>query len=67
MAAGYALAADYPSEKLVGQADQAMYAAKGAYYRRAGRDRRKRPPAPVAREAAAAPASAPEERGNGAP
>lgn len=45
LAAGYALAADYPyltEEKLVGQADQAMYAAKGAYYRQSGKDRRKR-------------------------
>ena len=45
LAAGYALAADWPDatpEELVMQADQAMYDAKEAFYRQAGRDRRRR-------------------------
>lgn len=43
LSAGYALACDHPgftTEKLVKEADQAMYAAKAAYYRRTGHDRR---------------------------
>ena len=45
VSAGYALASDHPdlsAEKLVREADQAMYAAKAAYYRRSGHDRRSR-------------------------
>ena len=45
LAAGFALAADYPGlslEKLVSEADLAMYAAKAEYYRQNGRDRRRR-------------------------
>ena len=45
LACGYALAADCPgatAEELVRRADQAMYEAKEAYYRQAGRDRRRR-------------------------
>ena len=45
LAAGYALAGDNPglsAEKLVKQADMAMYAAKAAYYRENGMDRRRR-------------------------
>ena len=45
LAAGYALAkdrADMPAEKLVREADLAMYAAKAAYYRQNGVDRRRR-------------------------
>ena len=44
LAAGYALAADNPNisaEKLVREADLAMYAAKSEYYRQNGMDRRK--------------------------
>ena len=44
LAAGYALACDYPElvpERLVTQADKAMYAAKSAYYRASGKDRRR--------------------------
>ncbi len=43
LSAGYALACDHPgvkSEELVRIADQAMYAAKSAYYRKTGKDRR---------------------------
>lgn len=43
LAAGYALAQDFEgvsAEKLVREADKAMYAAKAAYYREAGEDRR---------------------------
>ena len=45
LAAGYALAGDYPGltvEELVKKADQAMYAAKAEYYRNSGIDRRGR-------------------------
>ena len=45
LAAGYALAADHPglsAEKLVSEADQAMYQAKAEYYRTTGKDRRRR-------------------------
>lgn len=45
LAAGFAAAADHPelsAEKLVSVADQAMYAEKAAFYRSAGRDRRRR-------------------------
>ena len=45
LSAGYALACDYPglsAEKLVIEADQAMYADKRAFYLQNGRDRRKR-------------------------
>lgn len=45
LAAGYAFAADYPglsAEKLVIEADHAMYRAKDAYYRRFGRRGRRR-------------------------
>lgn len=45
LSAGYALAEDYPdmnAEKLVREADMAMYAAKAAYYRENGFDRRRR-------------------------
>ena len=45
LAAGYALAGENPglsAEKLVKQADMAMYAAKAAYYRKNGVDRRRR-------------------------
>ena len=45
LAVGCATAADHPglsAEKLVGVADQAMYAEKAAYYRSAGVDRRHR-------------------------
>ena len=44
ISAGYALAADHPEmsvEEMVKLADQAMYAAKAAYYRSGGHDRRK--------------------------
>lgn len=43
LAAGYALAADWPNaspEALVMRADRAMYDAKSAYYRQTGKDRR---------------------------
>ena len=43
LAAGYALASEYPElspEKLIAQSDKAMYAAKAAYYRESGIDRR---------------------------
>lgn len=43
-AAGYALAEDYPAcsaEALVSRADEMMYEAKKAYYRKTGRSRRK--------------------------
>ena len=43
LAAGCAHAADHPdlsAEKLVGEADKAMYEAKDAYYRETGKDRR---------------------------
>lgn len=45
LAAGYALAEDYPdltSEKLVHEADLAMYEAKAEYYRKTGIERRRR-------------------------
>ena len=45
LAAGYALASDFAGlscEKLVKEADQAMYAAKAAYYQESGKDRRRR-------------------------
>lgn len=45
LAAGYALAGEYPGltvEELVKKADQAMYAAKAEYYRNSGNDRRGR-------------------------
>ncbi len=45
LAAGYALAEDYPGltvEELVKKADQVMYAAKAEYYRNSGNDRRGR-------------------------
>ena len=45
LAAGFALAADHPGlsvEKLVSEADLAMYNAKAEYYRQNGRDRRRR-------------------------
>lgn len=45
LAAGFALAkenAGLSAEKLVGEADKAMYEAKAAYYRQAGKDRRRR-------------------------
>ena len=45
LAAGCALAADFPglsAEKLVIEADKAMYAAKSKYYRESGKDRRRR-------------------------
>lgn len=45
LAAGCALAADNPdllAEKLVREADMAMYASKAVYYQSSGRDRRKR-------------------------
>ena len=45
LAAGYALASEHPDlspEKLVAQSDKMMYAAKAAYYRGAGIDRRDR-------------------------
>lgn len=41
---GYAIAAEYPGlsiEQIVHAADQIMYANKAAYYRQAGKDRRK--------------------------
>lgn len=44
LAAGFALASDYPkmsAEALVREADKAMYAAKSQWYIRTGRDRRK--------------------------
>lgn len=44
-AAGYALATDHAgvsAEKLLVEADRAMYAAKSRYYRESGRDRRRR-------------------------
>ena len=44
LAAGYALAADHPemnAEKLIQEADKAMYEAKAAYYSQSGTDRRK--------------------------
>ena len=45
LSAGYALAGEHPGltiEKLVKEADQAMYAAKAEYYRKGGHDRRDR-------------------------
>ena len=45
LAAGFARAADHPglsAEKLVIEADKAMYAAKSKYYQETGKDRRKR-------------------------
>ena len=45
VSAGFALAAENPglsAEKLVGEADKAMYEAKAAYYRQSGIDRRRR-------------------------
>ena len=45
LAAGYALAEDYPdltSEKLVHEADLAMYEAKAEYYRKTGIERRRK-------------------------
>lgn len=45
LAAGYALARDYPDyslEKLVARADAVMYEAKRAYYNQPDHDRRKR-------------------------
>ena len=45
LAAGYALATDWPDatpEELVMRADQAMYDAKEAFYRQTGKDRRRR-------------------------
>ena len=45
LAAGYALAQDAPAlntEELIGVSDQAMYADKANYYRKAGHDRRKK-------------------------
>ena len=45
LAAGYALSADHPaltSEKLIQEADMAMYAAKAGFYSRSGTDRRTR-------------------------
>ena len=45
MAAGYALAADYPGstvEKLARRADKSMYVHKAEYYRASDKDRRKR-------------------------
>ena len=47
LAAGYALASDHPgisAEKLVIEADQAMYAEKERYYRESGKDRRRYDP-----------------------
>ena len=47
LSAGYALVKDHGSltaEALVRESDNAMYEAKAAYYRKAGRDRRKRRP-----------------------
>lgn len=44
VAAGYALASEHPElapEKLIAQADKAMYEAKAAYYRQTGIDRRR--------------------------
>lgn len=46
LSVGYACAADHPgftAEKLVREADLAMYVAKSDYYRRTGHDRRKEP------------------------
>ena len=43
VAAGYALSGEHPDltvEKLVNEADRAMYARKAAYYRESGHDRR---------------------------
>lgn len=45
LAAGFALASEHAglsAEKLVGESDKAMYAAKSAYYRQSGMDRRQR-------------------------
>ena len=45
LAAGYALATEHPglsAEQLVKESDLAMYAAKAAYYRSTGKDRRRR-------------------------
>ena len=47
LSAGYALVCDHDSltaEALVRESDTAMYEAKAAYYREAGRDRRRRRP-----------------------
>ena len=44
LAAGYACAADYPDmdiDKLIFEADQAMYDSKAKYYMESGHDRRR--------------------------